>query len=140
MRGPPCRTASGRHGGPDYTSRSSAAPALTPEIDQWSTPMTQVGMLAMALVAVTGVDDRKAQAVRIASEVLDDQRPMPAREAIIKDHPELSVEMIAAMTDDLTPGTKEEYRRIPWIWRVAIAAGKRNEAGEVLGIMERALP
>ena len=35
---------------------------------------------------------------------------------------------------------KEEYRRIPWIWRVAIAAGKRNNADELKAILDVSLP
>src|SRR5262249_12666340 len=33
-----------------------------------------------------------------------------------------------------------EYRRIPWIWRIAIAAGKRNDAGQIRRVLEVALP
>jgi hypothetical protein len=38
------------------------------------------------------------------------------------------------------PDAKEEYRRIPWIWRVAIAAGKRNQGPEIVRILECSLP
>src|SRR5262249_34427477 len=37
-------------------------------------------------------------------------------------------------------GTKEEYRRIPWVWRVAIAAGRRNDAAELRKVLDVALP
>jgi hypothetical protein len=81
-----------------------------------------------------------AEAARLAQQILDDSRPQAEREAIVRDHPRLSVELIAAMTADLKPGTKEEYRRIPWIWRVAIAAGKRNDEDELRRLIELALP
>ena len=35
---------------------------------------------------------------------------------------------------------KEEYRRIPWIWRVAIAAGRVNDAKVVGALIEVSLP
>jgi hypothetical protein len=79
-------------------------------------------------------------AVEIAAILLDDKRPRAEREALIKDHPELAAELIAAMTADLTADAKEEYRRIPWIWRVAIAAGRRNDAGQLKQILDVALP
>jgi hypothetical protein len=36
--------------------------------------------------------------------------------------------------------TEEEYRRIPWIWRVSIAAGKRNDADELRKLFDFGLP
>jgi len=33
------------------------------------------------------------------------------------------------MVADMKPDAKEEYRRIPWIWRVAVAAGTGGVAG-----------
>ena len=35
---------------------------------------------------------------------------------------------------------KEEYRRIPWIWRVTVAAAKRNNVREMTPIVEFSLP
>src|SRR6185503_15629514 len=34
----------------------------------------------------------------------------------------------------------EEYQRIPWIWRVAILAGKRNQAPLLRQILDVSLP
>jgi hypothetical protein len=44
------------------------------------------------------------------------------------------------MTADLPADAAEEYRRIHWIWRVAIAAGKRNDAPQLVELLERSLP
>ena len=76
----------------------------------------------------------------LAREILDDAKPEAQREAIIRDHPALSAELIAALTADLKPGTAEEYRRIPWVWRVSIAAGKRANGEECRRILDVALP
>jgi hypothetical protein len=43
------------------------------------------------------------------------------------------------MTRDLPPGPAE-YERIPWIWRIAIAAGKRNQATKIKSILDVSLP
>jgi len=45
------------------------------------------------------------------------------------------------MAEGLPPGDEEEeYHRIPWIWRVAIAAGKRDDADEMRRILDVSLP
>jgi hypothetical protein len=44
------------------------------------------------------------------------------------------------MTSDLEPDQKEEYRRIPWIWRVAIAAGRKNETDSLKKLLDVPLP
>lgn len=84
--------------------------------------------LAAGFVVIFTTAATDPVAVPIARAILDDAKPQSDREAIVKDNPKLSADLIAVMTSDLTAGTKEEYRRIPWIWRVAIAAGKRNDA------------
>jgi hypothetical protein len=47
---------------------------------------------------------------------------------------------IAKLLDGLAVGTKAEYERIPAIWEQAIAAGKRNDPGEVIRVLELCLP
>jgi putative heme-binding domain-containing protein len=76
----------------------------------------------------------------LARQILDDSKPAPAREAIIRDHPDRSVEFLKEMISDLPVGTPEEYRRIPWIWRLTIAAGRRNDADELRRMLEISTP
>ncbi|SIN82553.1 hypothetical protein SAMN05444166_1126 [Singulisphaera sp. GP187] len=76
----------------------------------------------------------------IARKILDDSLPQAEREALVAQHPETSAELIVAMVEDLTPGTDEEYRRIPWIWRVAIAGGRRNDVKELAQLLDASLP
>jgi putative membrane-bound dehydrogenase-like protein len=47
---------------------------------------------------------------------------------------------IAKLVSGLAVGTPQEYERIPNIWREAIAAGKRNQTGELLRVMNLSLP
>jgi putative membrane-bound dehydrogenase-like protein len=50
-------------------------------------------------------------------------------------------ETIRTLTADLPAGDRaEEYRRIPAVWREAITAGKRNDAGELRAILDVSLP
>ena len=83
----------------------------------------------------------KAQATQLAREILDDSRPENERKAIIGAHPELSLGLLKALVADMpTNDSKEEYRRIPWIWRVTVAAAKRNDLSEMKPIVEFTLP
>jgi hypothetical protein len=80
-------------------------------------------------------------AAAIAQQLLDDNRPANERKKIVADNPHLSLELIKAMVADLPPrDLKEEYRRIPWIWRVAVEAAKRNDVSEMKPIVEFTLP
>lgn len=76
----------------------------------------------------------------MARFLIDDAHPREQREKLVADYPQHSAAMIAVMGATMEPGTPEEYRRIPWVWRVAIAAGKRNQDAELLGILKVALP
>jgi len=76
----------------------------------------------------------------IAAQVLDDNLPSPQREVLIRAKVTQAPELIEKMTADLKPGTPEEYRRIPWIWRVSIAAGKQNDAKVLQGVLAISLP
>jgi len=71
--------------------------------------------------------------------VIDDATPAKEREAIINAHRELSVDFLKALTADLKSG-EDEYQRIPWIWRVAVAAGKRNDTEEIRRILDFTIP
>ncbi|MGD9646314.1 MAG: PVC-type heme-binding CxxCH protein [Pirellulales bacterium] len=82
----------------------------------------------------------QADAAELAAAILDDARDAAERERIIADHPRLAGALVAAMTADLRADAAEEYRRIPWIWRVAIAAGKRPEARPLVELLEVSLP
>jgi len=87
------------------------------------------------------LEESKGQsAAAIAEVILDESKEGSVRETAIGEHPELAAELVAAMSRGLGTDPKEEYRRIPWIWRVAIAAGRRNEEGELLRLLAVALP
>ncbi len=100
------------------------------------TPPILVLLLACTLTTRDAED-----AATIAARILDDSLPAQERQTLIQDHLDRAGALVAAMADGLPAGNaKEEYRRIPWIWRVAIAAGKRNEAKSLHGLLEVSLP
>jgi hypothetical protein len=77
----------------------------------------------------------------LARTLLDAARPNAEREKILADSfPVDAGALIAAMVKDLEPGTPEEYVRIPWIWRAAVAGGKRNQAAEMKSLLAASLP
>jgi len=89
---------------------------------------------------VAEVQTADAKKLSLAEQILSDSKPAQEREAIINEHPELAAKFLREMTNDLTPGTPEEYRRIPWIWRVTIRAGKRNDANQIQQLLDLSLP
>jgi hypothetical protein len=85
--------------------------------------------------------DRRADVASLARQILDDAGPEADRKKLITDHPEVTSDLIHALVADMpTDDSKEEYRRIPWIWRVAVAAGKRNNIDEMRPIVDIAIP
>ena len=75
-----------------------------------------------------------------AALLLDDKQPAEVRNQAIKDNADRAGDIIAEMTNGLGDDAKEEYRRIPWIWRVAVEAGKRNAAAQLRRVIEVSLP
>lgn len=75
-----------------------------------------------------------------AARILDDSLANEAREALIAKLPAKAAELIVAMTTGMPDDAREEYRRIPWIWRVAVACGKRNQADQILNVLRISIP
>ncbi|MFO0427029.1 MAG: PVC-type heme-binding CxxCH protein [Planctomyces sp.] len=78
--------------------------------------------------------------LEVARQLLDDGRSEEERKKLIEKTSDISAALIRSLTADLPDNEEEEYRRIPWIWRVAIAAGKRNDANEILAVLDASLP
>ncbi len=76
----------------------------------------------------------------IASRILDDKLTEEQREAIVAQYPSQATELVVAMTHDMPNDTTEEYRRIPWIWRVAVACGKRDQIAPIQSLLNVSLP
>lgn len=92
---------------------------------------------ALATIA-TAADQPSVQST--AALLLDDKQPADARKQAIKDNEDRAGDIIAEMAKGLGDDSAEEYRRIPWIWRVAVAAGQRNDATQLRRVLEVSLP
>jgi putative membrane-bound dehydrogenase-like protein len=80
---------------------------------------------------------------QIAPFLLDETQPLDLKIKVIDLRPGMGPAIVQLLTQDLKEsdyGSEEEYRRIPWIWRVAIATGKRNDGGELRDLLEVSLP
>ncbi len=75
----------------------------------------------------------------IARYVLDEAVPSSQREAFIGTLSENRPNLIRSMTAGIS-SKDDEYRRIPWIWRVAIRASRENKPNEIKGLLEVGLP
>ena len=77
----------------------------------------------------------------LARSLLDATRTNAEREKLLADASSVDAgALIAAMVRDLEPGTPEEYVRIPWIWRAAVAGGRRNQTAEMQSLLAASLP
>jgi putative membrane-bound dehydrogenase-like protein len=92
------------------------------------------------LLAYLGGGSPSASAADLARQLLDDSRPARERQGLIDQTAGRAAEAVAALVADLPEDAKEEYRRIPWVWRVAVAAGKRNDTAELQRLLDTALP
>ncbi len=98
-----------------------------------------LAVLALALSFVhPAIADSPAE---VAEQILDASKPSAERENLIVSHSGEAAELVAAMTKNLPPGdSTEEYKRIPWIWRAAINAGKRNDESELISLLRVSTP
>ncbi len=82
----------------------------------------------------------KLTPTEVARQLLDASLKPAVREAILRDNPADPAAVIRSLVADLTPGTEEEYRRVPWVWRVAIKAGKQNDPAGLRAVLDASLP
>lgn len=82
------------------------------------------------------LEDTRAPVIQI----LDDAKPHSVRDSLIEEHAEKSAEILKEMIVGIDEKPGEEYRRIPWIWKVTIAAGRRNQEKELRQILEISTP
>ena len=86
-------------------------------------------------------DAKTATPPAIAAALLDDARNQQAREALARDVAARAPEVVAALVSGLPADDEaEEYRRIPWIWRVAVAAGRARDVAALKGLTDGSLP
>jgi hypothetical protein len=105
-------------------------------------PFTRIAVFSVLLIsgdaAVASAQQPSVDA--LAQQILDSSKPNAERQKIIAQASVDAGALITALVKGLEPGTPEEYVRIPWIWRVAIAAGRRNQTAELQSVLNASLP
>ncbi|HVJ69568.1 MAG TPA: hypothetical protein VM510_16445, partial [Caulifigura sp.] len=96
-------------------------------------------LTVLLLAALASAADESA-VPSAALILLDDKQTAEVRNSAIEANADHAGALIAEMARGLGDDAAEEYRRIPWIWRVAVAAGKRNNADQLRGVLEQSLP
>lgn len=99
--------------------------------------------LAGGMVATAKADSQlPTEPAEIAAWLLDDQHPAADRERLLAETLDKAGDVIPLMAAGLPPepGSKEEYRRIPWIWRVARAVGKGGDETQIRSVLAASLP
>lgn len=77
----------------------------------------------------------------IAPFLLDGAQSVERRSQVIDQRPGMGPAIITRLVADLRPDDQPEtYRRMPWIWRVALAVAKRNDGGEIRDLLDISLP
>ncbi|WP_166831636.1 neutral/alkaline non-lysosomal ceramidase N-terminal domain-containing protein [Thalassoroseus pseudoceratinae] len=101
-------------------------------------PVGQAPRFAASDITETPLPRR---APEIAPFLLDETQSVERRQQAIDQRPGMGPAIIGILTADLDPkDMKEQYRRIPWIWRVSIAVAKRNDGGEIRDLLEISVP
>jgi hypothetical protein len=99
-------------------------------------------LLLFSLLAplLEGPAATRPSAASVAAILLDDKGNPHDRNAVINENLDRAGEVIAEMAKGLGDDATEEYRRIPWIWRVAVNVGKRNDPSQLREVLRVSLP
>lgn len=122
--------------------------SLMPEGFEKELKPQDIGDLLAYLTTVIGdakpVDDDAPlprYAPQIAPFLLDESQSVERRRLVIDRRPGMGPAIVSLLVHDLQPGDEPaQYQRIPWIWRVSLAVGRRNDGGEIRDLLERSLP
>jgi putative heme-binding domain-containing protein len=126
----------------DIDSLRGTAKSLMPEgLEKDIGKQEMADLIAYLTAADPPKSDKPLSPAELAKLILDDATPKDRREALVSEAVPRAVDVLRAMTADLPPDDpKEEYRRIPWVWRVSIAAGRGNDPAVLRGLLETSLP
>lgn len=76
----------------------------------------------------------------IAATLLDERVDRATRDAMARDAAPRAREVVLALVDGLPADDTEEYRRIPWIWRVAVATGRSGDDAALMYLLDASMP
>jgi putative membrane-bound dehydrogenase-like protein len=103
-------------------------------------PEAQAGAQASAQASAVLPVAATAAPEAIAAALLDAGRDQKARETLARDAAPRAMDVVRALVAGMPDEEAEEYRRIPWIWRVAVAAGRAKDDGALRALMDGATP
>ncbi|MBM3847295.1 MAG: c-type cytochrome, partial [Verrucomicrobia bacterium] len=76
----------------------------------------------------------------LAAILLDARVSDAEKEGAAATHPHLAFAILQELVRELGDDSKEEYRRIPWMWRVSLMAGRRADHGQLRRMIDLATP
>ena len=76
----------------------------------------------------------------IAAALLDETRDQKVREQQAREAAPHAAAVVLALVDGLPDDEKQEYRRIPWVWRVAVAAGRAKDEPALQALLDASMP
>jgi hypothetical protein len=80
-------------------------------------------------------------AISIARQIVDEASHDDLKSKLADDSVPHAAAVITALTQDLPVNDRDEtYRRIPWIWRIAIKAAKQNQPAQLRELLLLCLP
>ena len=80
-------------------------------------------------------------AISIARQIVDEASHDDLKSKLADDSVPHAAAVITALTQDLPANDRDEtYRRIPWIWRIAIKAAKQNQPAQLRELLLLCLP
>lgn len=125
--------------------RASSTSMMPEGVEAAVTPQGMADLIAFVRMASAPApaatpDEVARDPAAVAKVILDPARSNEAREAAVNANPQFAAQLIELMTAGVDPGSPAEYERIPWIWRVAIACGRRNDAGQIRRVLDASLP
>src|SRR5436190_11999936 len=97
-------------------------------------------LVALCALTTTAIAAEPPSVQSTAAQLLEKDQPAEDRSRLIDENADRAGDLIAEMAKGLGDDAKEEYRRIPFIWRVAVAAGKRNDTTQLRRVIEVSLP
>lgn len=101
-------------------------------------PPCLLPLLLVAFIGACSAPQKDADAV--AQRMLDDSAADEVRTALAREHVDDAADILTEMIRGMEPGTEEEYRRIPWLWRVSRAAGESNDDRIIADVLAVATP
>jgi hypothetical protein len=118
-----------------------------PGLGRWALGL-RLGIVVLSLLSARSAvaqstlpDAKRATPQAIAGALLDGSADEKAREALARDAAPRATEIVTALVAGLpTHDEDEEYRRIPWIWRVAVAAGRAKDEAALVPLLDFSMP